>query len=179
MAPKGWTTGLVVVAAALTLAVGCAAPTAPSAAATAPVQPPATAGPTSVAPPTAVPTGTATASGPAPTPTAGRPTTPTATGRPTMTEPAASLPPEGEQLLQRAKQEVAERAGVAPADVSVVQIESVEWRDSSLGCPQPGRAYSQVITPGYRFVLQAGGQSYEYHSDLASRLVLCRPPAKP
>lgn len=96
-----------------------------------------------------------------------------------MTEPAASLPPEGEQLLERAKQEVAQQAGVAPTDVSVIQVESVEWRDSSLGCPQPGRAYSQVITPGYRFVLQAKGQSYEYHTDQGSRLVLCQNPAKP
>lgn len=33
--------------------------------------------------------------------------------------------------------------------------------------------YLQVITPGYRVVLQAADQSYEYHTNQGNRAVLC------
>jgi hypothetical protein len=33
--------------------------------------------------------------------------------------------------------------------------------------------YAQVITPGYRVVLEAGGQRYEYHTDTGRFVVLC------
>jgi hypothetical protein len=37
---------------------------------------------------------------------------------------------------------------VPSSELKIVRIEPVEWRDSSLGCPQPGMEYLQVITPG-------------------------------
>ena len=51
-----------------------------------------------------------------------------------------------------------------------------EWRDSSLGCPQPGVLYAQVITPGYRISLRVGAAQYEYHSDSGTRVALCTVP---
>ena len=83
------------------------------------------------------------------------------------------LPAEAKALLDEARADVAQRAGVAPSEVQMAQVEEVDWRDGSLGCPQPGMMYPQVITPGYRFVLEAGGKSYEYHSDRSTRVVLC------
>jgi hypothetical protein len=53
-------------------------------------------------------------------------------------------------------------------------VEAVDWSDTSLGCPEPGMAYAQVITPGYLIVLGAAGQTYEYHTDEHSSVVLCR-----
>lgn len=78
--------------------------------------------------------------------------------------------------LEAARQELARRTGLNSSEVTVESVESVEWRDSSLGCPQPGGMYAQVLTPGYRIVLQAGGKSYEYHTDAAGRVVLCQQP---
>jgi len=60
--------------------------------------------------------------------------------------------------------DLAQRLGVHPSDVVVVRVEEVTWRDGSLGCPQPGMAYPQVLTPGHRFVLEHAGRRYEYHS---------------
>jgi len=51
-------------------------------------------------------------------------------------------------------------------EISVVSVEYTEWPDSSLGNPQPDMAYTQVITPGFKVLLEAGGQQYEYHTDL-------------
>ncbi len=56
----------------------------------------------------------------------------------------------------------------------MIEFEAVDWRDSSLGCPEPGKSYLQVITPGYRVVLQADGQTYEYHTNREDRAVLCK-----
>ncbi len=33
-------------------------------------------------------------------------------------------------------------------------------------------AYAEVITPGFKIVLVASGESYEYHSDLGNAVTL-------
>ncbi|MCX7706544.1 MAG: hypothetical protein N2204_00860, partial [Anaerolineae bacterium] len=53
---------------------------------------------------------------------------------------------------------LAERLGVSVADVTVTAWEPVDWPDASLGCPEPGKMYAQVITPGYQVMLQVRGE---------------------
>src|SRR5258708_1166880 len=38
--------------------------------------------------------------------------------------------------------------------------------DSSLGCPQPGQAYSQIVTKGYKILITypRGGAAYDYRA---------------
>lgn len=60
--------------------------------------------------------------------------------------------------------DLAARLDIPTDQVTVVSVEFVQWRDSSLGCPQPGMVYAQVITPGYRIVLEAEGILFEYHT---------------
>jgi hypothetical protein len=60
--------------------------------------------------------------------------------------------------------DLAARLSVAPDAITVKAVESIDWPDASLGCPQPGMMYAQVITPGYRIVLEVDGKSYEYHT---------------
>ena len=64
--------------------------------------------------------------------------------------------------------------GLPKSDIKVVSVEAVQWPDTSLGCPQPDMMYAQVVTPGYRIILEAGGQVYEYHSAGAG-VGLCQP----
>lgn len=79
------------------------------------------------------------------------------------------------ELIERAKAEAATLARTSADSVQVVSGEAVQWPDSSLGCPQAGRMYAQVITPGYKIVLESGGKTYEFHSGLdpAGPLVRC------
>ncbi len=70
--------------------------------------------------------------------------------------------------------DLAGRLGLPESAITVRSVESVDWPDASLGCPQPGMMYAQVITPGYRIVLEAGGKRYEYHTS-QSHVVLCSP----
>jgi hypothetical protein len=78
-----------------------------------------------------------------------------------------------QQVLEVAKDDLARRLALSPWEISVTSVEAVEWSDASLGCPQPGMAYAQVITPGFLIVLEAAGQSYEYHADRNCSVVLC------
>ena len=47
--------------------------------------------------------------------------------------------------------------------ISVDTVRAVEWRDSSIGCEQPGEAYMQVITPGHRITLRVDGKLHFVH----------------
>lgn len=53
--------------------------------------------------------------------------------------------------------------------------ERVQWSDASLGCPQEGMMYAQVITPGYKLVFDRAGASYAvYTNSDGSHTVVCR-----
>jgi len=77
--------------------------------------------------------------------------------------PEQAASPE-EALTANAQADLAEQLGVSPDEIEVVSAEAVEWGDSSLGCPQEGMMYAQVLTPGYRIVLGYGGETYAYHT---------------
>jgi hypothetical protein len=58
--------------------------------------------------------------------------------------------------------------------ITVISVEPAEWNDASLGCPEPDMMYAQVITSGYRIVLEANGQRFEYHTG-EGNIVRCKP----
>jgi len=66
---------------------------------------------------------------------------------------------------------LATKLSIPPGQIAVASAEPVSWPDTSLGCPQPGMAYAQVVTAGYRMVLSVAGQSYEVHTDRTGRQV--------
>lgn len=84
--------------------------------------------------------------------------------------PMADYPP----VVQLAVDDLADELRTRPEEINVVSVEETEWPDSSLGCPQPGRAYLQVITPGYRIILAAGGRQHTYHTDQNTMVVRCQ-----
>lgn len=69
-------------------------------------------------------------------------------------------------LAEQAQQDLSQQLGIAREDIDVLSVEAVQWPDASLGCPEPGKMYIQMVTPGYRIVLSAGGQEYVYHTDM-------------
>jgi hypothetical protein len=97
---------------------------------------------------------------------------PTKANLPTLPQPA----PAGqgaERVIQLARQDMAQELNVSIDEIREVSVEAVEWPDTSLGCPQPGMMYAQVITPGFKVVLAAKGQTVEYHTDSGRRVVSC------
>jgi len=67
-------------------------------------------------------------------------------------------------IEERAREALANLLGISKEEIEVIKVEEVEWPDTSLGCPEPGRAYLQVIVPGCRVVMRVGDDVYEYHS---------------
>lgn len=71
---------------------------------------------------------------------------------------------------------LADELGIPAEEIDVVSVEAYEWSDASLGCPEPGKSYAQVITPGYRVILEAEGETFEVHTDEEGRtVVMCKP----
>jgi hypothetical protein len=102
-------------------------------------------------------------------------TQPPTPGTPSPSTPAG--PTQGP--VEQAKVDLAGRLGIDPGQVTLASSEEVTWRDGSLGCPQPGMRYIQVITNGSRIVLEAGGKRYEYHSGGRRGPFLCTNPQPP
>jgi len=89
--------------------------------------------------------------------------------------PAANEPPTGEapsEIEAAARRLLAEEVG--DGDYTLVSSEAMDWSDASLGCPQEGFAYAQVITPGYKLVFDMAGASQTVHSNAdGSHMVIC------
>jgi hypothetical protein len=94
--------------------------------------------------------------------------------------PQAPAYGEAQSLVERAIADLQAQLGVSEQDVTVGQVVETEFPDASLGVPEPGKMYAQVITPGYVIQLTVNGESYEYHG-AGDRVVLApegqNPPA--
>lgn len=108
------------------------------------------------------------------------PSQPPPDGSPTAPRPAPTPAPVSPALSRdasllgfTARQDLAQQLGMAADAITVVSVEAVDWPDASLGCPSEGMMYAQVITPGYRVVLETDGKTYEYHTG-DNQVVLCQ-----
>ena len=71
----------------------------------------------------------------------------------------------GDAVVARVRSLVGEKVGVSPEDLTLVSVEPVTWSDTSLGCPQPGMGYAQVLVPGWRVVFaDPAGRQYDVHT---------------
>jgi hypothetical protein len=131
------------------------------------------------------------ACGPAAQPTPAVPTSlPTATqpGNPTMPPTSQAVPVPTVQLTGvppseapgaalNARQALAQKLNIPVDEITIVSVEAVEWPDGCLGVRTPGIMCIQVITPGYRVILEANGELYEYHTnETGSQVILAGAP---
>ncbi len=78
------------------------------------------------------------------------------------------------EVVEAAREHVATQMDISTEAMEVVATAAVEWSDASLGCPDPGKLYAQVITPGYRIILEVEGREIEVHTDQEGRnVVIC------
>jgi hypothetical protein len=139
------------------------------------------------APSPAVALGMATAAPPAtvamPTATPARATrAPTAAPAPAPTLPliatataTAPLPaPPIEKFITLAARDLAGRLSITVDQIVTLDAVAIIWPDAALGCPRPGKVYPRGRVPGFKIVLGAQGQQYDYHTDQAGQIVLCQ-----
>ncbi|MEZ4767000.1 MAG: hypothetical protein R2844_01045 [Caldilineales bacterium] len=99
----------------------------------------------------------------------------------TPTEPAVE-PPVGVGTIPSDEEIAAALAtplDVAADQISVVSVEPVDWPDACLGVYTPDVMCLQVITPGYRIVVDANGQQVEVHTNQDLSVVVEAGPEEP
>jgi hypothetical protein len=69
--------------------------------------------------------------------------------------------------------DAARRFNVAESAVVIGRAEQLTWSDGSLGCPEPGRTYAQVLVPGFRLVAITSAGELTYHTDSRGNAVTC------
>lgn len=93
------------------------------------------------------------------------------------TAPVVGEVPAG--LLADIIAEAAARANVRPDEVEILRAAQQTWSDGSLGCAQPGQAYTQAVVNGYQVILTAAGQEYDYRAAKSGYFILCENPSAP
>ncbi len=84
-----------------------------------------------------------------------------------------------QNLIDKAKEHLADRLSISIDEVNFIGVYAVTWPDASLGCPQEGKMYAQVLTPGYLIQLESGANPYEYHSGKDTEMTYCASPIQP
>ena len=92
---------------------------------------------------------------------------------PSADSPEATPPPEVATQVTKAREDLAQKKNLTADQIRLVRVEPTVFNDSSMGCPEPGQMYMQVLTPGWIIELQAQGTSYEYHAGRGERVVRC------
>lgn len=66
---------------------------------------------------------------------------------------------------EKAKQDLAKRAGVAESEIETVSVEETDFPDMSLGATVDDEMAAQMISTGWRIKLRAAAKNYEYRAD--------------
>lgn len=101
---------------------------------------------------------------------------PTPTPTPTKTvimTPAIELNTDQANYVKLAIEALTVKLAQKKENIEVVTVTKKEWGDSSLGCPEKGKLYLQVITQGFEIVLQYKEKQYTYNGGL-NRVVSCQ-----
>ena len=88
--------------------------------------------------------------------------------------PPPSIDPAFETLVGHAVSDLATRLNIDSSKVETLSAQAMSWPDGSLGCPQPGLAYTQVMVDGALIELGVDGTTYSYHSGGSTAPFLCQ-----
>ncbi len=88
-------------------------------------------------------------------------------------EEPGTIDPGLQPYIDIAVADLAQRLGIDASNIAVVSAEVTVWNDASLGCPEPGMNYAQVLEDGSLIVLEAQGTAYRYHSGGFRQPFLC------
>ncbi|MDX6500879.1 MAG: hypothetical protein QOG23_4139 [Blastocatellia bacterium] len=74
------------------------------------------------------------------------------------------MPEHQDEVVDRARRDLAQRLGMNESDVAVKSVEPVDFPDAALGAPLADEMSAQMITPGWRVTLKANDKNYEYRA---------------
>jgi hypothetical protein len=85
----------------------------------------------------------------------------------------ATPPPGLESLIEKAREDLAQRLSIPASQIKLLETRQVTWPDASLGCPQPDMVYAQGSVEGLLIRLGVGKKMYLYHSGGTTEPFLC------
>jgi hypothetical protein len=85
-------------------------------------------------------------------------------GRKADTPPPPFLPEDTEPLVVLAKLDLMQKKDAEPDQIETISVDETEFEDASLGVPEPGQSYAQMIIPGYIIILEYQDELYQYHA---------------
>lgn len=68
-------------------------------------------------------------------------------------------------MMERARQDLAQRLGADPAKIRLAGMRPHRWEDSALGCPRKDEAIKTGTVEGFKLSLKYSGRIYTYHTD--------------
>ena len=75
------------------------------------------------------------------------------------------------EVLRLAREDLSQRLAVEIGSIKLAKIERAGWPVYWPEEPQPGVAYIDIALAGFKMVLEADGQAYEYETDTSERVV--------
>ena len=108
------------------------------------------------------------------TPLAISPLTIVAVTKETTVAPSPDIDPALRTLVDQDVADLATRLKIDASSIVTVSAQAMSWPDGSLGCPQPGMLYTQVMVDGALIQLSVDGTSYSYHSGASGAPFLCQ-----
>jgi len=67
----------------------------------------------------------------------------------------------GDAAVAAAREAIRSRLGAADSRIHVVETAAARWPDTSLGCPEKGVIYAQVVTEGHRVRLRVEDRTFD------------------
>ena len=78
------------------------------------------------------------------------------------------------EAVRLATRTLSEHLDVDEQSVRLDDVVAVDWPDSSLGCPEPGRSYAPIILSGYRVTLAVNDDERTHRVHVAgTQAVVC------
>ncbi len=88
--------------------------------------------------------------------------------------PASTPFPVPVAVMTALTRHLAALADVPADEIQVIDAEPMVWPNGGLGCPAEGVAYVEVQIEGQLITLEAGGETFTYHTDGGQNFALCR-----
>jgi len=82
------------------------------------------------------------------------------------------LPPD---VALNVRNQVSLILGVPVESIQLESIEQTDWLNGCLGLPEPEEVCTEVITPGWLLVFNAGGQEYRFRVDQTGTVIRREP----
>jgi hypothetical protein len=84
---------------------------------------------------------------------------------PDQESPPTHIPVDLTPAQRAAIKALSESLGLPVESIKLVSTEAVDWPDGCLGVQEEGVMCTQVITPGFRIILEANGREVEYRTN--------------